>query len=57
MWAIAATDVIGKLEVEAFGLHQRHILLDQARLSVGEDALEIVLGQRFELDPDRQAAL
>src|ERR1700733_1241563 len=49
--------VIGKLELEAFGLHQRHILLYQARLGVGEDAFEIVLGQRIELDPDLQAAL
>src|SRR3984957_18315365 len=49
--------VIGEFEVEAFGLHQRDILLDQARLGVGEDALEIVLGQRFELDADRQAPL
>src|SRR3984957_13254004 len=49
--------VIGKFEVEAFGLHQRDILLDEARLGVGQNALEILLGQRFELDPDRQAAL
>ena len=46
-----------KASVDALGLHQRHGLLDEARLGLGEDAPEIVLGQRRELDADRQAAL
>ena len=49
--------VVGEVELDAFGPHQRHILLDEARLGVGEDALEILLGQGIELDADRQAAL
>jgi hypothetical protein len=32
-------------------------LLGEARLRVREDPDEILLGQRLELDPDRQAAL
>ena len=47
----------GELERQAFGRHQRHILLDQARLGLGQDAAEVVLGERMELDADRQAAL
>ncbi len=41
----------------AFGLHQRDILLDEARLRLGEDAAEIVARERAELDTDGKPAL
>ena len=53
--ALIASSV--KASVDALGAHQRDILLDEARFGLGEDAAEIVFGQRGELDPDRQAAL
>ena len=46
-----------KVDLHALGGEQGAILLGQARLGVGEDADEILLGQRLQLDPDRQPAL
>ena len=37
--------------------HQRDVLLDQARFRLGQDAAEILAGQRAQFDADRQAAL
>ena len=52
-----ADAVLGELDLDAFGGDQRAILLGQAGPGVGEDADEILLGQRLQLDPDRQPAL
>ena len=49
--------VLGEFERDALGRHQRDVLLDQRRLGVGQDAAQVVAGQRVELDPDRQPAL
>ncbi len=49
--------VIGELEGEAFGFHQRLVLPDKARLGFRQDAAEVFLGQRTQFDADRQAAL
>ena len=51
-------DGVGReVELDAFGLHQRDVLLDEAGFRLGQDADEIVLLQRAQLDADRQAAL
>ena len=49
--------VVGEFERDALGRHQRDVLLDQRGLGVGEDAPQVVAGQRVELDADRQPAL
>ena len=46
-----------ELERHALGLHQRHVLLDQRGLGLGQDPAEIVARERAQLDPDRQPAL
>ena len=46
-----------KLDGHLLGLHQRGVLPGQRVVGLGQDAHEIVLGQRAQLDPDRQAAL
>ena len=56
-WAISAYRVLGEVERHVLGPEQRHVLADQAGLGLGEDAPEVLLGERLELDPDRQAAL
>src|SRR5512134_2361481 len=51
-------DAIGpELELHALGLEQRLVLLHQAGVGRGEDALEVGGGERIELDADREAAL
>jgi len=47
----------GEFELDALGLHQGDILLDQAGFRFGEDTAEIVAGERAQLDADRQTAL
>src|SRR5262245_3231262 len=47
----------GEFEIEAFGLHQRDILFDEAGLRLGKDAAEIVARERAKLDPDGKPAL
>ena len=49
--------VVGEPQVDAFGRHQRHVLLDQRAPRLGEDAHELRLAERLELDADREAAL
>ena len=49
--------VLGKIEGDALGGHQRGVLLDQAGLGLDQDAAQVVAAQRLQLDPDRQAAL
>src|SRR5581483_5942356 len=49
--------VLGEFEDHAFGRQERHVLLDQRGLGLGQDAAEVVARQRRELDADRQAAL
>ena len=44
-------------ELDAFGVHQRDVLLDQRVARLGQDADELVLAERLELDADRKAAL
>ncbi len=48
---------VGERQVDAFGRHQRHVLLDQRAPRLGEDAHELGLAERVELDADREAAL
>jgi zinc protease len=52
---IAASGCVNR--ASPFGAEQRAILLDEAGLGFGQDADEILLGQRLQLHPDRQAAL
>ena len=49
--------VLAEIERHAFGREQRLVLLDEARFGLGEDAAQIVAGERLEFDADRQAAL
>jgi hypothetical protein len=46
-----------KLQPHAFGAHQRHILLHECVLRLGENAHEVVASERFQLDADRKPAL
>ena len=46
-----------ELERHAFGSHERRVLFDEAVLRLPEDAPEIFLGERLQLDPDGQPAL
>ena len=39
--------VLGELQLDAFGFEQRHVLLDQRVLRFGQNADEILLGQRL----------
>jgi hypothetical protein len=55
--AISSRAPRGELELQAFGLEQRRVLLGQRRLGLGEDAQEVVDGQRLQLDADGEAAL
>ena len=43
--------------VEVLGAEQRHVLLDQRVARLGQDADEVVPGQRLELDANREPAL
>ena len=49
--------VVGELEGHVLHRHQGDVLLDQAGLGLGEDAHEVVPGQRLQLDPDGQPSL
>ena len=49
--------VFGEDDLDPLGGEQGAILLGEAGAGVGEDADEILLGERLQLDPDRQAAL
>ena len=42
---------------DLLGPHQRHILLDQAGLGLGQDALEVLARQRLQLHADGQTPL
>ena len=53
----AADRVVGERERDALGLHQRHVLLDERAARLGENADELFLPERFELDANRKAAL
>src|SRR5579863_7489111 len=46
-----------EFEIDALRLHQRLILLDEARLGLDQDAAEIVFVERRQLDADRQPPL
>ena len=46
MSAMRVDGVVGEVERHAFGRHQRHVLLDQAGLGLGQDAAEIVARER-----------
>jgi hypothetical protein len=45
--------VVGEAEDNPFRCQQRDVLLDEARLGLGQYAAQILPGQGFELDPDR----
>ena len=49
--------VVGEGQGHALGGHQRLVLADQVGLGLGQDAAEVVAGQRLQLDPDRQPPL
>ncbi len=49
--------VLGEVEGNTLGLEQRLVLADEARLRLGQDAAEILLGEGPKLDADRQAPL
>ena len=49
--------VVGEVDRHALGAEQRLILLGQAGAGRRQDADEILLRQRLQLDPDRQPAL
>src|SRR5262249_56193719 len=52
-----ADSVGGEGELHRLGAQQRLVLLDEGILRLGQDAYEILFGQRVELDADREAAL
>ena len=49
--------VVGEGQLDALGLQQRRVLLDQRVLGLLQDADEILLGERLQLHADREAAL
>src|SRR5215510_2962710 len=49
--------VFGDFERDAFGLHQRLVLFDQGVLRLGQNAFEVVDGQRLQFDADGEPAL
>ena len=53
-----ALDTFGnELDAQAFGVQQGGVLLGERGVRLGENALEILRGQGFQLDANRQAAL
>ena len=51
-------DAVGReLELRAFGLDERRVLLRERVLRLRHDAHEVLLGERLELDANRKAAL
>src|SRR5690554_3947579 len=53
----AGNRIVCERQFHAFGAHQGFILLHQRGVRLGQDALEVVRGQRLQLYPDRQTAL
>ena len=49
--------LVGEVERDLLGAHQRAVLTDQAVLRLDQDALEVIARKRLELDPDGQSAL
>src|SRR5262249_19194875 len=49
--------LLEEVERQALGLHQRLVLLDEARLRLGQDALEVIARERLQLDADGEATL
>ena len=49
--------IVGERELDAFGCHQRDVLLDQRAARLGEDPHELRATERLELDANRKAAL
>ena len=49
--------VVGEFDFHFLGAQQRLVLPGQAGIGAGQDALEIGDRQRFQFDPDREAAL
>ena len=49
--------IFRELDIDAFGGHQRFILHGDGRVRLGQDALEVVGGQRFQLNANRQTTL
>src|SRR3546814_307968 len=49
--------VVGEVHRDALGGDQRRILLGEARVGLLEDADEVLLGERLQLDTDGKAAL
>ena len=45
------------MQIDAFGRHQRHVLLDQRAARLGENADELGLAERLELDANRKPPL
>ena len=52
-----ADGVVVEGEGDAFGAEEGDVLCRESVLGLAQDSLEIVLGERFELDADREAAL
>ena len=49
--------VFGEFDVHPFGRHQRLVLHGDGGIRLGQDALEVVGGQRLQLNADRQTPL
>src|SRR5690554_13721 len=49
--------IVGELQVDAFGRHQRGILFGERIPRLGEDALELIGFERVKRDADGEAAL
>src|SRR5262249_38394288 len=49
--------VLGKGQLDAFGVKKRLILLNKSVFGLFQDADEILFGERFQFDADREAAL
>ena len=52
-----ADAVLGELDLDPFGGHQRLVLIGQGGVRLGQDPLEVMGSQCGQLDPDRQATL
>src|SRR5207237_4939708 len=49
--------IVGELQRDLLGGEERAVLLDQIGAGFAEDADEVLLAERLELDTDREAAL
>jgi len=52
-----ANPVVGERERDAFGLHQRDVLLDERAPGLRQDPHELVAAERLELDANRKSSL